>query len=195
MGNNLELIETEFEAFKLAMWKCVSDMNTADVGIIWRKLYFDNAHILFPNIMQLVYVTFLIPVHTSQVERGFSVHRVIRNRLTNRLKIMTLDSLMRIKLLAKKADMADTMKAFDLSGAEQVEFTVLKEGIDDDEPDCDWNGNDDSESEQEAEDDPWIPSDVESEEVFDAEAMDVDSVQDNDVVAGRIADGYNGLDI
>jgi len=173
----------------------VSDMNTADVGIIWRKLYFDNAHILFPNIMQLVYVTFLIPVHTSQVERGFSVHRVIRNRLTNRLKIMTLDSLMRIKLLAKKADMADTMKAFDLSGAEQVEFTVLKEGIDDDEPDCDWNGNDDSESEQEAEDDPWIPSDVESEEVFDAEAMDVDSVQDNDVVAGRIADGYNGLDI
>lgn len=77
MGNNLELIETEFEAFKLAMWKCVSDMNTADVGIIWRKLYFDNAHILFPNIMQLVYVMFLTPVHTSQVERGFSVHRII----------------------------------------------------------------------------------------------------------------------
>ena len=115
--------------------------------------------------------------------------------------------------------MADTMKAFNFIGAEaiylrsllnerpdmllynlfknvqQVELTVLKEGIDDEEPNCDWNGNDDSESEQEAEDDPWIPSDVESEEVFDAEAMDVDSVQDNDVVAGRIADGYNGLDI
>jgi hypothetical protein len=115
--------------------------------------------------------------------------------------------------------MADTMKAFNFIGAEaiylrsllnerpdmllynlfknvqQVELTVLKEGIDDEEPRCDWNGNDDSESEQEAEDDPWIPSDVESEEVFDAEAMDVDSVQDNDVVAGRIADGYNGLDI
>ena len=34
----------------------------------------------------------------AEVERGFSIERTVKHRLTNRLKIATLDSLLRVKL-------------------------------------------------------------------------------------------------
>jgi len=54
---------------------------------------------VFPTIFKMVDVMFVVPVQTAAVERGFSMHRIVKNRLTNRLKITTLNSLLRIKLL------------------------------------------------------------------------------------------------
>ena len=45
-----------------------------------------------------VHLMSVIPGHTCDVERGFSTHRVIKHRLTSRLRIFTVDSLMRVKL-------------------------------------------------------------------------------------------------
>eukprot|EP00983_Pelagomonas_calceolata_P009319 300923-Pelagomonas_calceolata.AAC.4 len=48
---------------------------------------------------------FLISVQIAIVERGFSLHHILKNRLTNRLNIMTLDFLLRIKLLTLGVDL------------------------------------------------------------------------------------------
>ena len=45
---------------------------------------------------------FCIPLQTAVVERGFNVHRLIKTRLSNRLLVATIDSLLRVKLLATK---------------------------------------------------------------------------------------------
>ncbi|GIM17379.1 hypothetical protein Vretimale_19929 [Volvox reticuliferus] len=64
-----------------------------------------EAH-LFPRLLLLVYVATVLPTQTACVERGFSRHRIIKNRLTNRLMIPTVDSLLRVGLLGPPADMA-----------------------------------------------------------------------------------------
>jgi hypothetical protein len=62
---------------------------------VWGLLR-ESEGLLFPWIITLVNVMFLIPVQTADVERGFSVHCILKNRLSNRLKIHTLDSLLRV---------------------------------------------------------------------------------------------------
>jgi hypothetical protein len=46
-------------------------LNYAETSSIWRKLS-DYGFTLFPNVMKLVQVMFVIPVQTAVVERGFS---------------------------------------------------------------------------------------------------------------------------
>ncbi|KAJ9524214.1 hypothetical protein QJQ45_004985 [Haematococcus lacustris] len=58
-----------------------------------------TSHVHFPLMMQLAQVMLLVPLQTAVVERGFSIHRIINHRLTNRLKLATVDSLMRIRLI------------------------------------------------------------------------------------------------
>ena len=70
-------------------------MNYAETSSIWRKLS-DYGFTLFPNVMKLVQVMFVVPVQTAVVERGFSFHKIIKNRLRNSLKILTVDSLLRV---------------------------------------------------------------------------------------------------
>lgn len=55
-------------------------------------------------------------MHTATVERGFSIHRVLKNRLSNKLKLTTLDSLMRIKMIVDR----DAWTKHDLSSAVAV---------------------------------------------------------------------------
>ena len=65
-------------------------------------------------------IMFIIPVQTAVVERGFSLHRIVKNRLTNSLKIMTLDSLLRIKLLT----LGQKLEDFDIDAAVKA-FTYV----------------------------------------------------------------------
>jgi hypothetical protein len=88
----------EFKVMKEGMHHLVNALNYAGTSSIWRKLS-DNGFSLFPNIMKLVQVMFVIPVQTAVVERGFSLHKIIKNRLRNRLQILTVDSLLRVKML------------------------------------------------------------------------------------------------
>ena len=70
----------------------------------------------------MVYVFVVIPCHTAIVERGFSLHCIIKNRLRNSLMICTLDSLMRMSLIAP-----NPIKNIDLNSAAKI---IAKEGLD-----------------------------------------------------------------
>ena len=70
----------------------------------------------------MVYVFLVIPCHTAIVERGFSLHRIIKNRLRNSMIICTLDSLMRMSLMAP-----NPINKFDLNSAAKI---IAKEGLD-----------------------------------------------------------------
>ena len=54
----------------------------------------------------------VLPVQTAVVERGFSLHRIIKNRLRSRLLVSTMDSLMRIRMGAR-----GPLNAFDIGAA------------------------------------------------------------------------------
>ena len=52
-----------------------------------------------PHIFSLLCVMLTMPIQTATVERGFSTHRVIKDRLSNRMGIKMLDSKMRVRML------------------------------------------------------------------------------------------------
>ena len=70
----------------------------------------------------MVFVFLVIPRHTAIVERGFSLHRNIKNRLRNSLMVCTLDSLMRVSLMAPRP-----LNNFDLTSAAKI---ITSEGWD-----------------------------------------------------------------
>ena len=41
----------------------------------------EGAHINFPNLLQLVFIMLLIPVQTAVIERGFSLHEIIKKQI------------------------------------------------------------------------------------------------------------------
>ena len=73
----------------------------------------ESLNLIYP----FVYAMLVSPVSTAEVERGFSVERCIKTKLRNRLKISTLDSLLRVKQLAPAMlddfDMAAAVRLFD----------------------------------------------------------------------------------
>ena len=84
---------------KRLMSEVARTLKITDPCKVWELLINrHNAIAVFPNVIKLVHVMFLIPVQTAMIERGFSLHRTLKNLLSNRLKVMTLDSLLRIKL-------------------------------------------------------------------------------------------------
>ncbi|KAG1675568.1 hypothetical protein FOA52_014156 [Chlamydomonas sp. UWO 241] len=57
--------------------------------------------LMVPNIILLMNVYYVMALHTAEVERGFSIHRILKNRLRSRLMILMVDSLLRIWHLAQ----------------------------------------------------------------------------------------------
>jgi len=93
-----DLLHEEFLAMKRAMNIFVRD-SSPDLPFskVWQQL--EDAHgSSFRHLIPFVHLMCVIPAHTCDVERGFSTHRVIKHRLTSRLRIVTVDSLMRVKL-------------------------------------------------------------------------------------------------
>lgn len=196
-------IMKEFEAMKLAIWKVVSTLKVVTPQQLWQRVLADHASVaLFPNMLTFVYIMLLIPVQTAEVERGFSLHRIIKNRLTNRLKIMTIDSLLRLKIGFKGRPLSE----FDIAGAAEVystepvnarpdmhlarlhsaangvDLSVLSYGIDDDEPDFELGQGSDEESE--VEEDPW-GGEASSEPSDDAEDYDAFALESEDECAAE----------
>ena len=143
------IIAAEFMALKNALIKTVNELQQTNAMYIWRKLSLEEAQLNFPNLFQLVLTMFLIPVQTAVVERGFSLHKIIKNKLRNRLEIVTVDSLMRVKLLCNDLEGFDVdvaAKKYVISPAgcmvlnqlhkkvSQIEIGRLEDGIDDGEP-------------------------------------------------------------
>jgi len=138
---------------------------------------------------------FLIPVQSAVVERGFSLHRIVKNRLSNGMQIMTLDSLLRVKMLTHgpatdSFDYAAAAKAhsfvpLDLRSDKEdlklrrlfkhvskIELDLLSNGIDVGEESLDLNFSDDEDGEPLSYDfDAW--SSDEEEDEMDEEANEI----------------------
>ena len=56
----------------------------------------------FPNLLKLAQVALLLPVHTADVERGFSSQNCILTPKRNRLAMNTQNMLMKVKMEGEK---------------------------------------------------------------------------------------------
>ena len=65
-----------------------------------------------PNMFTLVKAGIVIPLNTACVERGFSHHGIIKNKLS--LKVVNVDSLLRVKLLCQDYKKFDYQRAMEL---------------------------------------------------------------------------------
>lgn len=79
----------------------VNEHNTISMLDAW-KIIFRNHALKVPNFITVAFSVLVCPVHSAAVERGFSIHRVLKHRLTSRLLLTTLDSAMRVKMLVHK---------------------------------------------------------------------------------------------
>ncbi len=80
----------------------------AELGKAWEPAYeavARDAH-LYPRVLQLAYISSVLPVQTACVERGFSRHRLVKTRLSSRKRLVTVDAELRMGLLAPPADAA-----------------------------------------------------------------------------------------
>jgi hypothetical protein len=96
-GAGAKLLE-EFKKYKQIMYDIAHRYPGLSTREAWQLIKRDHAATV-PHVLHLAVIMFTIPVQTATVERGFSMHRVIKHRLTNRLRLATLDALMRVKLL------------------------------------------------------------------------------------------------
>ena len=82
---------------KLKNFIAVNEFTIAD----WFKTLSDgecNGKTLYPNMMILLELTLIMPLSTAEVERGFSVLKLLCTRLRASMKQTTSDCLMRICL-------------------------------------------------------------------------------------------------
>ena len=97
LPNGPQEVYDEFARLKRRMHALVNiEGCSTDFSLVWSKLSKDA--VSFPSVLMLAQACCTIPSHTCDVERGFSVHRTIKHRLTSRLRLPTVDSLMRVKL-------------------------------------------------------------------------------------------------
>jgi len=96
------LMEQEFYAMKRSLYDFIRLGRNTELSFqeAWKRVAKADGH-LFPHMLILVQVMCVIPTHTCDVERGFSQHRLIKHRLTSRLRVVTVDSMMRVKLNAR----------------------------------------------------------------------------------------------
>ena len=67
-----------------------------------------------PNMFTLVKAGLVIPLNKACVEQGFSHHGIIKNKLRSRLKVVNVDSLLRVKLLCRDHKKFDYQRAMQL---------------------------------------------------------------------------------
>lgn len=189
-------MQAEFLAMKKAMWQKVNELKITDATHMWGLLRNSTERLLFPKVLMIANIMFIIPVQTAVVERGFSLHRIVKNRLTNSLKIMTLDSLLRIKLLTLGQKLEDfkikkAVEAFSyvpianrrgmmlsnlFEKVNNVELGLLGDGIDEgDEPNLNFSPDDELDDELDGEldgEDAWLSDEDENEDAALEEDVD-----------------------
>jgi hAT family C-terminal dimerisation region len=122
-----EEAKRQFLKYKSLMHELVRQFPKLRNRQYWAMLRRDHSATI-PVIVRLALVMFTIPVQSATVERGFSMHRVFKHRLTNSLRLVTLDALMRVKLLGPREDVCE----FDFDAAAEV--VKAKGGLNGDHP-------------------------------------------------------------
>lgn len=115
--SRIKEVQEEFSNLRAFLAGLVAKSPGISMRAAWAIIAADHRAV-FPHALQLAYVALCVPVQTATVERGFSMHRVIKHKLTNSLRLVTIDSLMRLKLLGP-AD-AQAMAGF----KSQIDFAV-----------------------------------------------------------------------
>lgn len=103
-------------------------------AVVSMKVFLDfNAMVLLdladtcPVVCSLIMIMLCIPAHTAEVERGFSIQNLIKSKFRACLKVATLDTLMRVKLLGPPSVDDDVVAntAIDIEAA-TVKWQALK---------------------------------------------------------------------
>ncbi|KAG1660353.1 hypothetical protein FOA52_014406 [Chlamydomonas sp. UWO 241] len=94
-------LDTEFKHVKTVIKDRLALTPSATMLNLWRFIARSSYSLMVPNIILLMNVYYVMALHTAEVERGFSIHRILKNRLRSRLMILMVDSLLRIWHLAQ----------------------------------------------------------------------------------------------
>ena len=96
------------------MFGLVRGNNRISVRQAWVHIK-QNYELQVPNLILFVYVLLVLPAHTAVVERGFILHKIIKNRFRSRLQVSFLDSVMRVSLGAPPP-----INTFDINAAARI---------------------------------------------------------------------------
>ena len=112
----MAVLDDEFMKCKRIMRKMIVDWGDnqynkkAGVADMWAGYLQTESKKLqtsLPHIFSLLCVMLTMPIQTATVERGFSTHRCIKDRLSNRMGIKVLDSKMRVRMLMPRPKTAE----------------------------------------------------------------------------------------
>ena len=82
-----------------------------DTLLGWKSLFLD-AKLLYPEIYKLISIILILPLTTVDCERGFSVHKITKNKLRNRLTDENVDSCLRVILEGPPLENFDFEKCY-----------------------------------------------------------------------------------
>ena len=129
---------------KEALWQRAKDFRSLDMVAVWAEFREEGRDRTLPNMFTMVSVGLVVPLNTVCVERGFSHHGIIKNKLRNSLKVLQMDSLLRVKLLCNDYQSFDYNTATELheqmqggfisklaSEVDQLQFSKLNEETND----------------------------------------------------------------
>jgi hypothetical protein len=100
-----------------------AEIRNITVQLAWMHVISEHAYMV-PDLITMFHVMMVIVSATAVVERGFSMHKIIKSKLRNCLKIVTMDSLLRLKFLGPK-DVND----FDYEKASDLYHTTKHEDM------------------------------------------------------------------
>lgn len=109
-----QIMQSEFPAMKQALWSRAKDSRGLKMTSVWGEFRGEGRERIMPHMFILVTVGLLVPLNTACVERGFSHHGIIKNKLRNALKVIQMDSLLRVKHLCSSYEEFDYEAAADL---------------------------------------------------------------------------------
>ena len=94
-----QIFREEFPSMKQALWQRSRRRTSLGMSAVWAEFKEAGRETTMPHMFRLVMLGLVVPLNTACVERGFSHHGIIKNKLRTRLKIVHVDSLLRVKLL------------------------------------------------------------------------------------------------
>ncbi|BBM98168.1 hypothetical protein Mp_1g11360 [Marchantia polymorpha subsp. ruderalis] len=97
---------------KHLLWLAAKDPH-AEFFLVWRNIH-DEHGLGLGYMLKFVYLCLVIPLNSAIAERGFSLHNSIKTKLRNRLRIKTIDALIRTKTLAKSLENFDYLQLEEL---------------------------------------------------------------------------------
>ena len=102
-------LRTEFQTFRPFV---VRNFGNVDFDTFAKEFLRDYSD-MYPQIAALMNIMLVLPVSSVPCERGFSSANRIKTKLRNRLKVSTIDTLLRISIKGPPIDQFDFSKSLD----------------------------------------------------------------------------------